>query len=394
MTSLSPPLTSDEDFFHPDPIHPCPDRSPPNFRFSPMNLFNVTGLVVVVTGGGTGIGLMMASALENNGATVYIIGRRGDVLTKAAAENNRFGRIIPLEGDITDKESILSIVSEVKARHGYLDLLINNAGIARNLYRHPLPMPTPHSAHQPPSPPLSPSPDHESSKTSGIKAFQNALWETGKIDDWEETFRTNVTAVYYTTVAFLELLHQGNVRRQRLENGPSPAASQSSSRTGTPSGHPPDFLSPPEPPSSAGGIHMAIGEGFSKPPHHSSQVISVSSSGSFRVDSKVVSPSYTLSKTACTHLGKLMANLLAPWGIRSNVLAPGVFPSEMTAAPITPDTRLDINQLTTAVPLKRPGTEEEMAGTILYLASRAGAYVNGSVWLVDGGRVVSISNNS
>lgn len=34
-----------------------------------------------------------------------------------------------------------------------------------------------------------------------------------------------------------------------------------------------------------------------------------------------------------------------------------------------------------------------MAGTILYLASRAGAYLNGSVWLVDGGRVVSVSSN-
>lgn len=243
------------------------------------------------------------------------------------SHTQRFGRIIPLEGDITDKENLISIVGQVKARHGYLDLLVNNAGIARNLYRHPLPAPTPYSlAHQPPSPPHSPSPDYESSRTSSIKAFQNALWETGKIDDWEETFRTNVTAVYYTTVAFLELLHQGNVRRQRLENGPLPAVSQSSSRTGTPSCHPPDFLSLPEPPSTPG-FYMAMGEGFSRPPYHSSQVISVSSSGSFRVDAKVLSPSYTVSKTACTHLGKLMANLLAPWGIRSNVLAPGVFPS-------------------------------------------------------------------
>lgn len=64
------------------------------------SLFNVNGLVAVVTGGGTGklfpfadsiithidlgIGLMIAQALEANGATVYILGRRLDVLEKAA----------------------------------------------------------------------------------------------------------------------------------------------------------------------------------------------------------------------------------------------------------------------------------------------------------------------
>jgi NAD(P)-dependent dehydrogenase (short-subunit alcohol dehydrogenase family) len=69
------------------------------------NVFNVKGLVAVVTGGGTGmwrsfivravrnidiecatgIGLMLAQALEANGAIVYIIGRRQEVLEKAAA---------------------------------------------------------------------------------------------------------------------------------------------------------------------------------------------------------------------------------------------------------------------------------------------------------------------
>lgn len=39
------------------------------------------------------------------------------------------------------------------------------------------------------------------------------------------------------------------------------------------------------------------------------------------------------------------------------------------------------------IPLQRFGTEEEMAGTILYLASKAGAYCSGSVIIVDGGRL-------
>ncbi|KAF9453147.1 NAD(P)-binding protein [Macrolepiota fuliginosa MF-IS2] len=348
MAAFGSSFSSKASLLDPDPVISGPDPTSSHFRFSPMNLFNVEGLVAVITGGGTGIGLMMATALENNGATVYIVGRRVDVLESAAAENSRFGKIIPIEGDITSKESLLSIVDVVKARHGYIDLLVNNAAIARNLYNHPLPTPATSPSQHPPSPPLSPSPDYAATPAPSIKKFQAALWETGTIEDWEASFQTNVTAVYYTTVAFLELLHQGNIRRQRFENGP--------------------------------------------PPYHSSQVISVSSSGSFRIDAKILSPSYTVSKSACTHLGKTMANLLAPWGIRSNVLAPGVWPTQMTTMPVSGCTKLDPDILASAVPLKRAGTEEDMAGTILYLASRAGAYLNGAVWLVDGGRVVSISS--
>jgi len=183
---------------------------------------------------------------------------------------------------------LLDVVEIIKARHGYIDLLVNNAGIARNLYPHPLPSPgDPFSVRQPPSPPASPP---LGPSTPSIKEFQSVLWDTGSPEDFAETFATNVTAVYYTTIAFLDLLHQGNVRREQFSRPPS-------------SGRP------------------------LRPPYHTSQVLSVSSSGSFRVDSKVLSPSYTLSKCACTHLGKLLANLLAPWGIRSNVLAPGVWPS-------------------------------------------------------------------
>lgn len=50
-------------------------------------LFSVDGLVAVVTGGGTGIGLMIAQALEHNGAKVYILGRREEILKTAAKQN-------------------------------------------------------------------------------------------------------------------------------------------------------------------------------------------------------------------------------------------------------------------------------------------------------------------
>ncbi|KAJ7465155.1 hypothetical protein FB451DRAFT_1262812 [Mycena latifolia] len=319
---------------------------------SPNNLFNVEGLVAVITGGGSGIGSMMAAALENNGATVYIIGRRLDVLEKTAREINKHDKIIPLQGDVSDRDSILSLVDTIKTRHGYIDLLINNAGIARNLFQHPLPSPADAAPNSnPPSPPASPG---ATPSAPCIKSFQAALWDCGSPEDFAETFRTNVTSIYYTTVAFLDLLHQGNVRKQKTL--PFPIS------------------------------------GLSRPPFYSSQVLSVSSSGGFRLDPKILSLSYTLAKSACTHLGKLLANLLAPWGIRSNVLAPGVFPSEMTTG-VFPGVGLGPATYIDSVPLKRAGTEEEMAGAILFLASRSGAYVNGAVWLVDGGRIGSVASS-
>lgn len=53
-------------------------------------LFDVSDCVAVVTGGGTGMGLMMAKALEANGAKVYILGRRLAVLEAAAKQAVRY----------------------------------------------------------------------------------------------------------------------------------------------------------------------------------------------------------------------------------------------------------------------------------------------------------------
>ncbi|KAG6335613.1 hypothetical protein ID866_3470 [Astraeus odoratus] len=173
-----------------------------NSATDPKFLFNVEGQVAVVTGGGTGIGLLIAKALEHNGATVYIIGRRLHVLEKAASEHSKHDKIIPLQGDITSRESLLDMVETIRARHGYIDLLVNNAGISRNLLPRLLPSPLDVNVNEESQP--------------SIKAFQDVLWNTGEPSGFAETFETNVTAVYYTTVAFLELLHLGNLRRGAL----------------------------------------------------------------------------------------------------------------------------------------------------------------------------------
>lgn len=75
-----------------------------------------------------------------------------------------------------------------------------------------------------------------------------------------------------------------------------------------------------------------------------------------------------------------------------NALAPGLFPSEMSA-PIVEAMGGDASSEglipldTNLVPLGRMGDSQDMAGTVLYLVSRAGAYLNGNVTVIDGGRL-------
>jgi len=66
--------------------------------YRPQNVYDLSGRVAIVTGGGTGIGLMIAQGLASSGAKVYITGRRLEILRKAAdswSQRDEGGRIIP-----------------------------------------------------------------------------------------------------------------------------------------------------------------------------------------------------------------------------------------------------------------------------------------------------------
>jgi len=89
---------------------------------------------------------------------------------------------------------------------------------------------------------------------------------------------------------------------------------------------------------------------------------------------------YSASKAAVHHMTRVLARRLAP-KITVNAVAPGPFQSRMMAQ--TLETYGD--QIAAQVPRQRIGTPEDMAGVALYLASRAGAYVTGTVIPVDGG---------
>jgi NAD(P)-dependent dehydrogenase (short-subunit alcohol dehydrogenase family) len=65
-----------------------------------------------------------------------------------------------------------------------------------------------------------------------------------------------------------------------------------------------------------------------------------------------------------------------------------VFPSEMSAPVLELMASKNNGKLPASfVPAERAGTEEDMAGAVLYMCSKAGAYLNGNVLIVDGGRV-------
>jgi len=91
--------------------------------------------------------------------------------------------------------------------------------------------------------------------------------------------------------------------------------------------------------------------------------------------------SYGPSKAAVHHLARTLAAHLADRSITVNAIAPGLFPSKMTAATIAAMGE----QIISGTPLKRAGRPADMAGVAIYLASRAGSFVTGSVIPVDGG---------
>lgn len=84
--------------------------------------------VVLVTGASRGLGAAMALALANEGAHVVAAARSKDALAALAEQGG--GRITPLAADMRDEDSVQAIIPEVLARHGRIDGLINNAGIA------------------------------------------------------------------------------------------------------------------------------------------------------------------------------------------------------------------------------------------------------------------------
>ena len=146
---------------------------------------------------------------------------------------------------------------------------------------------------------------------------------------------TNVSSVYFTTVAFLPLLQ------------------------------------------------AAIKHGFAA---RSPSVIVISSMSGLMRNSQGHF-AYNAAKGATVHLSKLMSSEFEKAELRVNSIAPGYFPSEMTMRESGEDNKSEMPhekvQEKGHVPAERPGSDEEMAQAVIFLAKNM--YVNGQVIAVDGG---------
>jgi len=96
------------------------------------SLFNVKGKIALVTGGGSGIGKMIAAGLAQNGAKVYIAARKEAQLKEATDELNKnvSGSVHYIVANVGSKSGCDALIAEIKKRETKLDILFNNSGIA------------------------------------------------------------------------------------------------------------------------------------------------------------------------------------------------------------------------------------------------------------------------
>lgn len=114
---------------------------------------------------------------------------------------------------------------------------------------------------------------------------------------------------------------------------------------------------------------------------HSSSIINVASLQSSRAFPDSVP--YGASKGGVAQLTRAMAEAWSAQGVRTNALAPGFFPTELTQAVFANDEKARANARQTC--MGRNGELEDLVGPALFLCSDASAYITGQVIHVDGG---------
>lgn len=254
------------------------------------DLFSVSGKVVLVTGGSSGIGLMIARALVGRGARTYITSRDIEHSRRIAAGLSAEGECIGLAADLSQADGPGQLAAELARREPQLHVLVNNAG-----------------------------------------ANEKGTLQTARIDEWDHVMNVNLRAGFFLVQQLLPQLRAAATAQDpaRIINV-----------------------------GSIGGLHIPNWEAFP----------------------------YGASKAAVHHLTRALAKRLGRENIVANAIAPGPFPSRLT------DTQSAAvkKSVETYIPLGRPGEPQDIEGLVVFLASRASAYVNGSTIPLDGGYIAAL----
>lgn len=245
-----------------------------------LDSFRLDGDICVVTGGAQGIGRAIARGLAEAGATV-VIADRDDALGQHAADEIGGGFV---QLDVTDSASVDAAFDAVVARHGRLDVLVNNAGVVRN----------------------APALDTDDAA-------------------WRAVLAVNLDGVFY--------------------------CARSAAR------------------------HML--------PRRSGRIVNIASMSGSIVNKPQPQASYNASKAGVIHLTRSLAAEWAADGVRVNSISPGYVGTELTQRGF--DNQAWREQWLGGTPLARMARPEEIAPGVIFLASRASAFVTGTDLVMDGG---------
>ena len=259
-------------------------------------LFSLEGKVALVTGGTSGIGLMIAKGFVKSGAKVYVASRKAEACEQTAKELSELGKesgggeCIGIPADLGAEGGAQALASELVKLESQLDILVNNAGTTWGA-------------------PIDKYPD---------KA-------------WKRILTLNVQSMFELTRDCLPLLEvAGNSERH-------------------------------------------------------AKVINVSSVAGMS-SSSMSAYAYGPSKAAVNQMTRMLASEFAAKHICVNAIAPGLFPSKMTDFMMPDDNAAAA--IGKNIPLGRVGSEADMQGLALFLASRAGDYITGTVIPIDGGELL------
>jgi 3-oxoacyl-[acyl-carrier protein] reductase len=235
--------------------------------------------VVLITGGTAGIGKAIAKKCHEEGAKVVIFGRnqqRGEEVIQELPGAEFYSV------DVASYSDVEKAIEQVLAKHGRVDVLVNNAGITRD-----------------------------------------NLMARMKEEDWDIVVDTNLKSCFNTCKALYRPMLKA--RKGRIIN-----------------------------------ISSVVG-----------------------LTGNAGQINYSASKSGIIGFTKSLAKELASRNILVNCIAPGFIETEMTGA--LDDKRKE--QVLGMIPLGRMGSGEEIANTVLFLASKMSTYITGQVITVDGGMV-------